>query len=260
MPPDLEALLQSCVTIAEAAGQEICRIYQSRDISCTEKEDRSPLTEADIASHKLIVTALKELTPDIPVISEEDVQDAPKGEFFWLVDPLDGTKEFLNRNGEFTVNIALINNHVPVLGVVLAPAIGACYIGGHDLPARKRSHPNNPWSPISTNSPPAGGEIIVGSRSHGSDEMAEWIQKYFPHADFCGIGSSLKFCLIAEGKSHIYPRFGRTMEWDTAAGHAVLNAAGGKVFRRDGHPLSYGKPDFANPHFIAAYDRLNIAA
>ena len=258
--PDLESLLQSCIAIAETAGQEVCRIYQDQNVVCMEKEDRSPLTEADLASHKLIVTALTALTPDIPVVSEEDVEHVLESELFWLVDPLDGTKEFLNRNGEFTINIALIQGGIPVLGVVLAPAIGACYIGGQNLLARKRQHSDDLWAPITAHCPPPGAEVIVGSRSHGSDEVAEWIQKNFPDASFCGIGSSLKFCLIAEGKSHIYPRFGRTMEWDTAAGHAVLTAAGGKIVQRDGQPLSYGKSGFENPHFIAACNDLSFSA
>jgi 3'(2'), 5'-bisphosphate nucleotidase len=246
----LSTLLDSCIGIADLAGEEILRVYDRPEIAATLKDDSSPLTEADLAAHNVIVPALENLTPDILVVSEESAEKSEGEGVFWLVDPLDGTKEFINRNGEFTVNIALIENGVPVLGVVLAPALGVCYAGARSLSARRREKAGI-WQNIAARCPAAGCEIIVGSKSHGSAETTDWATQNFPSATFRGIGSSLKFCLIAEGQAHIYPRFGRTMEWDTAAGHAVLMAAGGCVTTREGAPFTYGKPGFENPHFIA---------
>lgn len=251
-PEPLSSLLESCIEIADRAGAEIMDIYDRPGVEFTLKDDQSPLTEADLAANTVIVPALKSLTPDIPVVSEESAEKCEGAAIFWLVDPLDGTKEFISRNGEFTVNIALIENGVPILGVVGAPALEVCYAGARGIPAKRRAH-DGVWQNIFTCCPKAGREIIIGSKSHGSAETTDWAAHHFPTATFRGIGSSLKFCLIAEGLAHIYPRFGRTMEWDTAAGQAVLMAAGGRVTTRDGAPFTYGKPGYENPHFIAKH-------
>lgn len=247
---DLAALIDECLKITDKADAEINRIYAKHTFACERKEDCSPLTEADLASHHIIVDALHSLTPDIPVVSEEGADQINPDGLFWLVDPLDGTREFIKRNGEFTVNIALIENNLPILGVISAPALDISYTGAINMQPRKREKNKN-WSNITSEKIGSGPTKIVGSKSHGSDESTQWVATHYPNAEFCGIGSSLKFCLIAEGKAHAYPRFGRTMEWDTAAGHAILNAAGGIVTRIDGTPLTYGKPIFENPHFIA---------
>jgi 3'(2'), 5'-bisphosphate nucleotidase len=248
---DLSALIDACTKITDAADAEISRIYAKHTIACTTKEDCSPLTEADLASHHIIVDALHDLTPDIPVVSEEGADAIDVNGLFWLVDPLDGTKEFISRNGEFTVNIALIKNNLPILGVVSAPVLNLTYAGIAGHFARKRGGAE--WGDISVCTNALSPRKIVGSKSHGSQETNEWVSAHYPDAEFCGIGSSLKFCLIAEGAAHAYPRFGRTMEWDTAAGHAILSAAGGSIVKRDGTPLTYGKPIFENPHFIARH-------
>lgn len=249
---DLYALIDSCTIITDTADAEISRIYAKHNIACTTKEDCSPLTEADIASHHIIVDALHDLTPDIPVVSEEGAGVINVDGLFWLVDPLDGTKEFISRNGEFTVNIALISNNIPILGVVSAPAMQLTYTGIHGEKARKRDA-RRQWTDISVCTNAINPRKIVGSKSHGNDETNAWVAEHYSNAEFCGIGSSLKFCLIAEGVAHAYPRFGRTMEWDTAAGHAILSAAGGSIVMRDGTPLTYRKPFFENPPFIARH-------
>lgn len=247
---DLSTLIDECVKITDIADAEIRRIYQKLEIACTHKEDCSPLTEADMASHHLIMNALHILTPDIPVVSEEGADKIDPDKLFWLVDPLDGTKEFISKNGEFTVNIALIQNNLPIMGVISAPVLGVTYVGAVGLGARKRTN-GHTWNDISAITNADTSAHIIGSKSHGNADVDKWVHQHYPSADFCGIGSSLKFCLIAEGKAHAYPRFGPTMEWDTAAGHAILNAAGGSVTTCSNAPLTYGKAFFKNPHFIA---------
>lgn len=244
---DRRALIDECVKLTDIVDREVMHIYQKHQIPCQAKEDCSPLTEADLASHHLIVPALEKLTPDIPVISEEG-EIVSLAERFWLVDPLDGTKEFISKNGEFTVNIALIEKGRPVLGVVSAPALGTTYWGGFDCGAMRKSASGLQAIFVCTND---GAPKIIGSRSHGTDALDAWVAKNYPDAGFCSVGSSLKFCMIAEGQAHLYPRFGRTMEWDTAAGHAVLASAGGAVRDLNGNELAYGKAGFENPHFIA---------
>ena len=231
------------------------RIYAG-DHGVRDKADESPVTDADHAAEAIIVAGLRTLTPDTPVVAEEEmaagripvIGDGP----FWLVDPLDGTKEFIKRNGEFTVNIALIENGRPTLGIVLAPASDTLWRGAAGLGADK-SENGGAFAPIVTRPQPTDGLTCCASRSHAIySDLDIWFgREGLTVAERVQVGSSLKFCLIAEGKADIYPRFGPTNEWDTAAGQGVLEAAGGEVVTIDGEPLLYGKPRFSNPHFIA---------
>jgi len=246
------ALKDELVSVARKAGAVILEIY-NRDFETLRKADRSPVTEADTAAEALILEALARLTPDIPVIAEE--QCAKDGvplsapERFFLVDPLDGTKEFIAKNGEFTVNIALIEGGRPVLGVVYLPATDACY-AGLDGKAERRIGTGSAEA-IAARATPESGLVMAISRSHADGAVERAKERGFNIADTIVAGSSLKFCRIAEGAADLYPRFGNTMEWDTAAGQAVLEAAGGRVETTEGAPLGYGKPGFRNPHFIA---------
>lgn len=229
-------------------------IYNAPTPSCdsSSKADGSPVTLADIASEGVISRGLKELAPHIPVISEEAYARGSRPQHdgqFWLVDPLDGTREFLSRNGEFTINIALIEDGEPVLGVVYAPALDTLYCGSATAGAFMER--GNHRRPIACRMPPERGLHVLVSRSH-SDARA--VEAYLGAVRVCRyvlLGSSLKFCAIAAGEADLYPRLGRTMEWDTAAGHAVLLAAGGRVDTLDGQRLRYGKPGYENPHFCA---------
>ncbi|WP_051660811.1 3'(2'),5'-bisphosphate nucleotidase CysQ [Bosea sp. 117] len=250
------------------AGEVILDIYAS-DFTVTRKADCSPVTEADQRAEAIILEGLREIAPDLPVIAEEEAAAGrlPEiGSRFFLVDPLDGTREFLARNGEFTVNIARIEDGVAVAGVVYAPALGVLYAGaaGTAFKARIADGALTDIRPIAVRHAPEA-IVAIGSRSHGSSETAAWLARY-GEVSFTSAGSSLKFCLVAEGAADIYPRLGRTMEWDTAAGDAVLRAAGGIVTRLDGRPLLYGKSvqsedaPFANPHFVAFGDRRLLAA
>ena len=244
-------LLEELVRIAEAAGQRILEVY-GREFDVRSKVDSSPVTEADERAEALILERLDRLTPRLPIVSEEAFAAGivPEiGASFWLVDPLDGTREFVNRNGEFTVNIALIENGSPVLGVVYAPAVGRLYYGRSRAGAWlvEQDGPRR----IHCRHAPDAGVTVISSRSHGD---AAALERYLSGRAVVAsrqAGSSLKFCLLAAGEADLYPRFGRTMEWDTAAGHAVLAAAGGRVTTLDGAPLRYGKPGFENPHFVA---------
>jgi 3'(2'), 5'-bisphosphate nucleotidase len=245
-------LKDELVAVARKAGAVILEIYQ-RDFETLRKADRSPVTEADTAAEAVIIEALARLAPDVPVIAEEQSakdgvpQTAPKR--FFLVDPLDGTKEFIARNGEFTVNIALIEDGKPVLGVVYLPAADACYAAAGGK-AERRLGAAAPEA-IAARVAPADGLIMAISRSHADGEIERAKARGLNIAGTIVAGSSLKFCRIAEGVADLYPRFGNTMEWDTAAGQAVLEAAGGRVETVDGAPLGYGKAGFLNPHFIA---------
>jgi 3'(2'), 5'-bisphosphate nucleotidase len=250
-PVDRTALLEQIVPIARKAGELILEIYAG-DFEVQRKEDSSPVTHADERAEAYILGALGRLTPLIPVIAEEAVAaggSTAVGQTFWLVDPLDGTKEFIKRNGEFTVNIALIEDGIPILGVVYAPALDRLFGGGDGLGAwieeagRRR--------PIRTRGVPAVGLTVVASRSHGDEAALDSYLADHRVASRVGAGSSLKFCLVAAGEADVYPRLGRTMEWDIAAGHAVLTGAGGYVCALDGAPLHYGKSGFENPHFVA---------
>ena len=253
----LNSLLAALPGIAHRAGDAIMEIYGS-DFAVRGKADASPVTEADECAERLILADLEALAPDIPVVSEEDASRSGLPDIthatplFWLVDPLDGTREFVDRNGEFTVNVALIENGVPILGVVYAPAIKALYTAADGIGAFFGG--GDARQPINVRSPPSAGLIVLASRSHG-DEAA--LQSYLDRsgAKVAGIvrsGSSLKLCLVAAGEADLYPRLGRTMEWDIAAGHAVLRAAGGHVSTLDGRELAYGKRGFENPHFVAS--------
>jgi 3'(2'), 5'-bisphosphate nucleotidase len=246
-------LLDAVEALAREAGEAIMGYYRG-DIAIDRKEDYSPVTDADRDADAIIAAGLRKLTPEIPVITEEEVADglAPTkiGTRFWLVDPLDGTREFINHRDEFTVNIALIDAGAPVLGVVGVPARGILYAS--DGPGRaSKCEDGGAHHPIAARVAPAEGIAVAASRSHANKEELEAFLKDKTVTDFLAAGSSLKFCLIAEGKADLYPRLGPTMEWDTAAAHAVLAAAGGHVRTLKGDELRYGKPDFRNPHFVA---------
>jgi 3'(2'), 5'-bisphosphate nucleotidase len=248
---DLARLLPDIVALAERAGALILEHYRE-GVAVRAKADASPVTVADEAAEALILEGLAGLTPEVPVVAEETVAAGHVPELgdgrFWLVDPLDGTKEFLSRNGEFTVNIALIEGREPVLGAVFAPALGKVWWGARGAGAMLRDAAGE--RPIAARPRPASGIVAVASRSH-SDPQTEAFLDQMGVAERISAGSSLKFCLVAEGRADVYPRFGPTMEWDTAAGHAVLRAAGGQVTTRDGAPFTYRKPGFRNPEFIA---------
>lgn len=244
-------LLEEVRAIARGAGELVMSVYRS-DFAARRKEDASPVTEADEQAEAFILAALRKLAPQTPIVAEEEVaagRTPQVGSSFWLVDPLDGTKEFINRNDEFTVNIALVEDGVPTLGVVLAPALGRLFAGdaGHGA-ALDDEHGRRP---IRCRAVPAEGLTVVASRSHGDAAALDAFLASRKVASIRGAGSSLKLCVIAAGEADLYPRLGRTMEWDIAAGHAVLAAAGGSVHDLSGAPLRYGKPGFDNPHFVA---------
>jgi 3'(2'), 5'-bisphosphate nucleotidase len=249
---DLRALADALLPVAASAGAAIMKVYDGA-FAVERKDDNSPLTLADLESQRIILESLRQLTPDIPVLSEESAQ-APwsvrqSWRELWVVDPLDGTREFVKRNGEFTVNIALVIEHEPVLGVVAAPAQDITFWGAAGIGAFRRDE-HGAVAPIRV-SPPASPLRVVGSRSHMSPETAAYLAGFPPH-EMTGVGSSLKFCLVAEGKAELYPRFGPTSEWDTAAGQALLEAAGGHVTRMDGHRLRYNcRESLINGDFVA---------
>jgi len=248
---NLKELIDPIVALAIDAGRAILEVYAT-DFDVQSKGDESPLTQADLASHNCIVAGLQALTPDIPIISEEDGLPAfaERGQWqrYWLIDPLDGTKEFVNRNGEFTVNIALIDAHRPLFGVVHVPVQDKTYIGceGHGAELRD----NGSIKAIQVAGKSSQPVRIVGSRSHRGSSLDAFLEKV-GESDMLPMGSSLKFCVVAEGRADIYPRLGPTSEWDTAAAQAVVEQAGGKVLELSGQPLSYNaKEDILNPWFI----------
>lgn len=243
-------LLDALIPVARRAGDVIMHIYRG-EFAVVAKADASPVTEADQAAEDVILAALTEITPEIPVVAEEAFAAGARpalGQRFWLVDPLDGTREFVSRNGEFTVNIALIEGGRPVLGIVFAPAIGQLYAGASALGSFADGGQRRP---ISCRRPPAEGLTVVSSRSHGDREALERFLQGRKVARHVTAGSSLKLCQLAAGEADCYPRFGRTMEWDIAAGHAILMAAGGALTDLNGAELTYGKPGFENPPFVA---------
>jgi 3'(2'), 5'-bisphosphate nucleotidase len=255
MTVDRSALIEPVVAIALRAGRAILDIYGS-DFAVELKDDRSPLTEADRAAHAIIVEGLRTLPERLPVLSEEsaarEIEDRRRWQRFWLVDPLDGTKEFIKRNGEFTVNIALIEDHEPVLGVVYAPVLGSVYAGAAGLGAFKQSDGRR--TPIAVRRPAAEPLRVVGSRSHANPELEAFLDSLGPH-ELKPMGSSLKICRVAEGEADLYPRLGPTSEWDTAAAQAVLLAAGGSMMDLTGQPLAYNaRESLLNPHFLALGD------
>jgi 3'(2'), 5'-bisphosphate nucleotidase len=240
--------------IARDAGDAIMQVYKNA-IDVSYKDDKSPLTEADLSANRVIVAGLKKHYPDVPILTEEAVGDfkgASVEGYYWLVDPLDGTKEFIKRNGEFTVNIALIHHGEPVLGVVLAPDMNTLYRAARGQGSYKRlghgglqkiqvspHEDGTPWR-------------VMGSRSHSDTSIDDWLLKLGEH-ELIPMGSSLKMCLIAEGEAHVYPRLGLTSLWDTAAAHAILKEAGGEIRTLSGDVLSYKNPhEVLNPFFIAS--------
>jgi 3'(2'), 5'-bisphosphate nucleotidase len=250
----LGELLPHVVALAREAGHAIMTVYGELSPAVHYKQDNSPLTQADLASHCVILSGLAQLSPDWPVLSEEAAElpfDRRKSwRYFWLVDPLDGTKEFLRRNGEFTVNIALVEASAPILGVVYAPAFNKLYFAARRTGAHRADA--EIVSPIRATQPINGITRAVVSRSHRSqDESLERLTGGAENCEFIAMGSSLKFCLIAEGSADIYSRIGPTMEWDTAAGHCILEEAGGFVTDFDGNSLHYNKPVLVNPGFLA---------
>jgi 3'(2'), 5'-bisphosphate nucleotidase len=245
-------MLPAVRTLARDAGHAILDVYES-DFAVTRKDDDSPVTEADLRAETIILAGLRQLAPKIPIVSEEAMAAGARvdvsGGRFWLVDPLDGTKEFVKRNGEFTVNIGLIWDGVPRLGVLYAPVIDRLFAGS---PAGATlEEKGEPPRPITCRPTPENGLIVLSSRSHRNPAQFDTFIHPFPVSEIRHSGSSLKFALIAAGEADLYPRFGRTMEWDTAAGHALLNAAGGCLTQPDGTPLAYGKPEFSNPPVVA---------
>ncbi len=251
-------LLLDVCNISIRAGNKVLEYYND-DIEVTDKNDSSPLTKADLASNKIILKSLHDLDKTIPILSEESLVEWNKRKNwnkYWLVDPLDGTKEFIKKNGEFTVNIALIENNKPILGIIFAPAKSLLYF------AQK----NNGSYKINTNielskldeakkivvSDKSHITRIIGSRSHSNSIFTNWVHEKYPGAEIVQVGSSIKFCLIAEGRADIYPRFGPTSEWDIAAGHIIINEAGGKIFTFKDSEVYYNtKEDILNPQFYA---------
>ena len=249
-PDSLLPGLPSLCQLARDAGAAIMRIYDAPGL-VQQKADTSPLTLADLASHHILVRGLKALAPEIPVVSEEEeashAHRQPTGRF-WLIDPLDGTKEFIAHNGEFTVNIALVENGFPLLGVVYAPALDALYWSEPGRGAFREQTGATQALRVATDM--AGRALrVVASKSHLDDATRAFINALGPH-ELVQAGSSLKFCRVAEGSADVYPRLGPTCEWDTAAAQAVVEAAGGTVKKLDGARLDYGKPDKLNPHFV----------
>jgi 3'(2'), 5'-bisphosphate nucleotidase len=246
------------IDLARRAGAAILEVYESGAVAVTDKADASPLTQADLRAHRTIVDGLHALTPDWPVLSEEsaNIDFCVRAHWsrYWLVDPLDGTREFLSHNGEFTVNIALIDEHEPMLGVVFAPARDLLYYGIPGVGAF-RVHDDAGATPIVVQRHAPSPLRIVGSRSHRGDSLEHLLSQVGPH-QLIAVGSSLKFCMVAEGSADLYPRLGPTSEWDTAAAHAVVLAAGGFVIDTAGAPLTYNcKPELLNPHFLVYADR-----
>lgn len=239
------------------AGAKIMEIYAQDDFDVQEKSDQSPVTAADQAADEIISAGLRAAFPDVLLVTEEQAAThSATGDTFLIVDPLDGTKEFIQRRGDFTVNIALVENGVPTRGVVYAPARGRMFFTDSDGNACEETGELDPGQigalhSISVSKPDNSALMVVASKSHRDQATDDYINQYNVK-DMKSAGSSLKFCLVATGEADLYPRVGRTMEWDTAAGHAVLKGAGGDVVRFDDHtPLRYGKPEFANPFFIA---------
>ena len=259
MSDDLPAaLLSSIAELARRAGEKILEVY-GQPGQVTRKSDASPLTIADLRAHKVIMDGLESITPHVPVLSEEggDIPYAVRKAWsrYWLVDPLDGTKEFLSRNGEFTVNIALIDHHVPTLGVVCVPTRRTVYMGSRTGGAFRQVAEQSA-TPIRACDEAPTTLRVVSSRSHRSADEEKHLSRLGGPYELVGVGSSLKFCLIAEGSADFYPRFGPTSEWDTAAGQAVVNAAGGAVIEIDGTPLRYNtREGLLNPHFLVFGDR-----
>ncbi len=246
------SILPEVIKVADEASEKVLHIYHS-DFKVNYKEDHSPITAADLAAHDIILRGLRNISRDIPILSEEGAEipweERKHWRRFWLIDPIDGTKDFTQRTGEFTVNIALIEDGEPVMGVVTAPALKEAFWGLKGEGAHRRDRTGRVHRIRVAE--PRESLRVVASKNHLNEETRKFIDTLGPH-ETVQAGSSLKFCRIAEGHADIYPRMGPTCEWDTAAAHAVLVAAGGKVQSLDGTPLKYGKQDVLNPHFVAA--------
>ena len=252
----LAGLLEPVAELAQQAGEKILVVYNSDEFSVEEKADKSPLTAADLASHHAIVDGLTALTPDIPILSEESASlpytERSLWQTYWLVDPLDGTREFIKRNGEFTVNIALIEDGVPVLSVVYVPVTGVSYLACKGQGAFKQEAGER--RAIKVRKLGTGPLMVVGSRSHRGESLNQFLEKLGEH-EMVGMGSSLKLCLVAEGAADIYPRLGLTSEWDTAAAQCVVEQAGGYVTDTSMQPLRYNTKDsLLNPFFLVFGD------
>lgn len=252
---DHDSILSALIPAVLAAGEAILDVYRG-EIPLRQKYDKSPVTTADEVSEQILGTHLKRITPDIPLIAEEAMartagtgQTIAAAPAFWLIDPLDGTREFIDRNDEFTVNVGLVEQGEPTLGVVFAPALGLIYCGAQQGSAFIVE--GGARRPLAVRPVPRRGLTVLTSRHHDDPAAIDLLLSGCRIAERRLAGSSLKFCLIAAGQADIYPRVGRTMEWDTAAGHAVLRAAGGSVVDLVGDPMRYGKPGFANPSFLA---------
>ena len=255
--PELTTLMEPLVELAREAGRKILDIYNREDLSVKEKEDKSPLTAADMASHHVIVDGLRAMTPAIPVLSEESANlpfsERSAWSLYWLVDPLDGTKEFIKRNGEFTVNIALVEDGIAVLSVVHVPVTDTSYMACKGAGAFKRTGTGE-RQPIQVRKLAEGPVRVVGSRSHQGDSLKKFLENLGDH-EMVGMGSSLKLCLVAEGAADIYPRLGPTSEWDTAAAQCVVEQAGGLVTDTNMQPLRYNTKDsMLNPFFLVFGD------
>ena len=257
MMPNNKLLLDIC-NVAIQAGNEIL-IFYNNNIEVTHKEDLSPLTKADLASNKIILESLNNLNSNIPILSEESLVDwsiRKNWKKYWLVDPLDGTKEFIKKNGEFTVNIALVENNKPTLGVIYVPAKSLLYLAEKNKGSFKSNTKDilenlDGIQKIAV-SDKTNKTRIIGSRSHSNSTFDNWVKEKFPNGEIVQAGSSLKFCLIAEGKADIYPRFGPTSEWDIAAGHIIVNEAGGKIRTFQNDCIKYNtKENIINPEFYA---------
>lgn len=249
-------LLSNIITLARQASFKILEVYHS-DFTAHLKADKTPVTAADLASQAILVQGLQQLTPDLPIVSEEAVTipfaERKQWQKYWLVDPLDGTKEFLEKNGEFTINIALIENHKPILGVIFAPVLNQCYFATIGEGAFKQEGDNTPQQ-IHAKKYQDGKIIVASSRRHGMEKLQRFLQQFKDYSVIHS-GSALKFGLIAEGKADIYLRLGPTSEWDTAAGQCILEAVGGAVMDLSGNPFRYNeKESLINPEFLAVGD------
>lgn len=255
MPENLIDLLKVAVSAAQLGGMEIMEIYESDDFGVEAKADESPLTLADKAAHEAIVAELEKT--GLPILSEEGAnipfEERKNWQRFWMVDPLDGTKEFIKRNGEFTVNIALIENGVPILGALFVPVTETMYLGGKGIGAYKQVAGGKALK-MPTSTLPLSPIKVVGSRSHMNEETAQFVSNFKDH-EMIAMGSSLKFMVVADGAAHFYPRFAPTMEWDTAAAQAIVEASGKRVVvakngKETPTPVSYNKKNLLNPHFL----------
>jgi len=259
-PPIDPALIEAVTAVAEEAGARILEVYET-DFAVERKDDRSPLTAADMAAHRAIVDGLRSLEPRLPILSEESgeaaIRERRAWRRYWLVDPLDGTREFVKRNGEFTVNIAAVEDHRPVLGVVYVPVTGVCYFAAAGRGARRRD-PDGAVTPLRVRPLPGGRITVAGSRSHSNATTRAFIDNLsaeLGEVELISIGSSLKTCLVAEGRADVYPRFGETSEWDTAAAQCVVEQAGGHLTDMRLEPLRYNTGEsLINPPFLVFGD------